>query len=171
MRSVWLIDKMSLPLAHSHSNCRIEWASSKYFHASWCLVFFLFFLKLVLVYSQTMAVRVLLSISIDLGLFHWWFSQWKCLLQRMKRPYAWWRFADQFHHQAASHSKCKCSPEDRNWKEYQHEMWKKRAETTWERGVVVKLISKTSSCRRPIGVRDSVHVADVDMTWKQQVQK
>ena len=29
-------------------------------------------------------------------------------------------------------------------------MWKKRAETTWERGVVVKLISKTSSCIRPI---------------------
>ena len=45
-----------------------------------------------------------------------------------------------------------------------NKMWKKRAETTWERGMVVKLISKTSSCRRPIGVRDSVHVADVDMT-------
>ena len=29
-------------------------------------------------------------------------------------------------------------------------MWKKRAETTWERGVVVKLISKTSSCIRSI---------------------
>ena len=29
--------------------------------------------------------------------------------------------ADHFHHQA-SHSKCKCFPEDRNWKEYQHEM-------------------------------------------------
>ena len=41
-------------------------------------------------------------------------------------------------------------PEDRNWKEYQHEMWKKRAETIWERGVVVKLISKMSSCIRPI---------------------
>ena len=36
------------------------------------------------------------------------------------------------------------------WKEYQHERWKKRAETTWKRGVVVKLISKTSSCIRPI---------------------
>ena len=41
-------------------------------------------------------------------------------------------------------------PEDRNWKEYQREMWKKRTEITWERGVVVKLISKTSSCIRPI---------------------
>ena len=75
-----------------------------------------------------------------------------CLLEWdrfFNRPYAWWRFADQFHHQA-SHSKCKCFPEDRNWKEYQHEMWKKRAETTWERGVVVKLISKTSLYIRPI---------------------
>ena len=34
-----------------------------------------------------------------------------------------------------------------------HEMWKKRAETTWERGVVVKLINKTSSCIRPIDVK------------------
>ena len=33
-------------------------------------------------------------------------------------------------------------------------MWKKRAETTWERGVVVKLISKTSSCIRPIFVQN-----------------
>ena len=31
-------------------------------------------------------------------------------------------------------------------------MWKKRAQTTWERGVVAKLISKTSSCIRPIDV-------------------
>ena len=38
--------------------------------------------------------------------------------------------------------------EDRNQKEYQHEMRKKRPETAWERGVVVKLISKTSSCIR-----------------------
>ena len=28
-------------------------------------------------------------------------------------------------------------------------MWKKRAETTWEQGVVVKLVSKTPSCIRP----------------------
>ena len=32
-------------------------------------------------------------------------------------------------------------------------MWKERAETTWERGVVVKLISKTSSCIRPIALQ------------------
>ena len=30
----------------------------------------------------------------------------------INRPYAWWRFADQFHHQASHsvHSKCKCVP-------------------------------------------------------------
>ena len=41
-------------------------------------------------------------------------------------------------------------PKDSNWREYQHGRWKKRANSAWEWGVAVKLISKTSSCIRPI---------------------
>ena len=44
---------------------------------------------------------------------------------------------------------------DRNWKEYQQGRWKKRANSAWEWGVVVKLISKTSSCIRAILLEDN----------------
>ena len=80
------------------------------------------------------------------------------------RPCAWWRFADQFtpkpHIQNA-----KCSQRTGIEKNTdQHEMWKKRAETTWERGVVVKLISKTSSCLRSI--RGVSHGFGIDVKKK-----
>ena len=47
-----------------------------------------------------------------------------------------------------SFKKAKVFPKDRNWKEYQQGRWEKRANSAWEWGVVLKLISKTSSCIR-----------------------
>ena len=55
---------------------------------------------------------------------------------------------------------------DRNWKEYQQGRWKKRANSAWEWGLVVKLNSKTSSYIRPIlSIMLVVDYVRIDYVW------
>ena len=81
------------------------------------------------------------------------------------RPYAWWRFADQFHHHASLpcsfctlfHISC--------WYSFQF-LSSGSTFAFWMWGLVVKLIGETSSCIRPIKVQSRDNPDQMSFTTK-----
>ena len=79
----------------------------------------------------------------------WELSDLSWMRVLFNRPWAWWRFADQFHHHASLPCTIRTllSPSMLVFFSISI-LWEMLA--FWMRGLVVKLISKTSSCIRPI---------------------